>query len=273
MRRLSVILVLVLVMLPAGSFAARPAQPKKIYLPTQTSQITPFYINGVPMGAVESDSAFIMVSLEFVELGSAGYMRLWLLYSNETNLPYLLEPLNSFTLAVTSAKQSCEGIVPESPTQISSRIDNERARRMILQVIGGALETLSTRPTTVTSPSGAVLRIDDTDEKIRRTQDRTEARLYNTATYYDVFKGSINAGILRRNTVFPGQSVNGYVYFPLQVSEGVMKCPLYEPVPGAWRKEVKFKRVKIDPIQYKFVLDIKAQHGTERVEFMPVEGE
>jgi hypothetical protein len=37
-----------------------------------------------------------------------------------------------------------------------------------------------------------------------------------THQYYDSFKRSVNTGILRRNTVFQGQSVNGYSYFPVE---------------------------------------------------------
>src|SRR5256885_12311315 len=34
-----------------------------------------------------------------------------------------------------------------------------------------------------------------------------------TTLFRSLYSRSVNAGILRRNTVFPGGSVNGYIYF------------------------------------------------------------
>ena len=271
MKRHSVLTGLLLTLLLVGSCATNNVPASTIYLPSQAGRVVPFYVNGVPIGAVASDSTFMMVSLDFVTVGGAGYMRLWLLYENDGRTPLLLEPLSAVTLAVVSPSDSCDGIVPESPTQLAKRISNEKAKSMILQAIGGALEALSVQPTKITSPSGEeILRVGDTDEKVARVQDRTDARMRNTATYYDVFKRSVTTGILRRNTVFPGQSVNGYIYFPLHtIWWGELRCPLPELVRG--RQE--YRSIKMDAIHSKFLLDIRGSIATERVEFMPAEGE
>ena len=57
--------------------------------------------------------------------------------------------------------------------------------------------------------------MNDRGEKIQAANDRTDAQMRETAYYYGTFKESVNSGILRRNTIFAGQSVNGYMYFPL----------------------------------------------------------
>lgn len=271
MKRHSVLAGLLLTLFLVGSCATNNVLPPTIYLPAQADRVAPFYVNGVPIGAVASDSAFIMVSLEFVTIGRAEYMRLWLLYENEGNTPLLLEPLSAVTLGVTSGRDSCDGIVPESPTQLAKRVSNEAAKSMILQAIGGALEALSVQPTRITGPLGEeILKVDDTDEKLERIRDRSSAGIRNTAVYYDVFRRSVTTGILRRNTVFPGQSVNGYIYFPLHtIWWGELRCPLPEPVRG--RQE--YRSIRMDAIHSKFLLDIRGQFSTERVEFMPVEGE
>ena len=97
---------------------------------------------------------------------------------------------------------------------------------MISQTIGGALQAASIQPTTATT-HGSVISggqfasfdsttvVNDQSAKAARVSDQTSASLAATATWYDVYKRSVDQGVLRRHTIFPGQSVNGYIYFTL----------------------------------------------------------
>lgn len=69
---------------------------------------------------------------------------------------------------------------------------------MVLQSIGGALEALAQEPTTVSDGT-----------------ERTDAALAETHQYYQDFRESVDLGCLRQTTVFPGQSVSGFLYFPM----------------------------------------------------------
>ncbi len=60
--------------------------------------------------------------------------------------------------------------------------------------------------------------INDKKEKIKSILRQNHNDLQNTENWYNIFKNSINDGVLRKNTVFPNQSVNGYIYFPIALA-------------------------------------------------------
>lgn len=215
-------------------------KPPVIYLPTQNSEVMSFYRNGLPIGVVNTDSSFIIVLFEPTDVGDIDYMRLWLLYKNNSNTPYLLEPLKAVKFYIQGKKKSYNNIFPESPTKILANIENEKAVSLIAQAIGGALQAMST----------------EHPYERERAIDRTTSSIGNTVILYDIFKESINSGILRRNTVFPGESVNGYIYFPL---------PIYEISYG--------KYDAINTAKYNYRLYIITQDDTKSIDFMPASGE
>lgn len=77
--------------------------------------------------------------------------------------------------------------------------------------------------------------------------------MVSTAILYDIFQSSVNSGILRRNTIFPGESVNGYIYFPIPADENGF--------------------LLIKPESHNYRLFITTQIGSKVIEFTPAEGE
>jgi hypothetical protein len=255
MRRID-LLILVLATLIISSCAS--TKPPVIYLPTQNSEVMSFYRNGLPIGVVNTDSSFIIVLLEPTDVGDTDYMRLWLLYKNNSNTPYLLEPLKAVKLSILSIKgdrKSFDNITPESPTKILAHIKNEKTVSLIAQAIGGTLKAMSTQQTTITNRKGDEWVVNDKDSKVDAVLARTRTLMINTAVLYDIFENSVNSGILRRNTIFPGESVNGYIYFPL---------PLDKESVGPF---------SIKPESYNYRLFITTQIGGNVIEFTPAEGE
>ena len=230
--------------------------PPKIYLPSQNSETAAYYRNGLPIGATQTGAILLMTSLEPAEISGKHYMRLWLLYKNAVDSAYLLEPLKMVKLTVIGNKKTYSDIGPESPTKVLARIENEKASKLIMQAIGGTLEALSTQPTTVTDPAGDVWTVNDKGTKIKAVVNNTTEAMANTSILYDVFKTSINSGILRRNTLLTGESANGYMYFPL---------PTLTTASGGI--------IAINPEKYKFVFTISSQAGDKSIEFIPAEGE
>jgi hypothetical protein len=229
--------------------------PPTIFVPSETASVVSYFRNGIPIASFSEDSSLVVLSLEESDLGNTKYMRLWFLYKNNSMTPYLLEPLKIVTLSLKGTKRSYDDIGPESPTNVLARIDNEKAISLIAQAIGGALSAASTRPTTLTISSGEEMVVNDQAEKKEAKMLQTSSSMTTTSLLYDEFKHSVNAGILRRNTIFPGESVNGYVYFPL---------PL---------RETGFDRLPITPSKYNYNLKITTQFGSNVIEFVPGEGE
>lgn len=258
MRRID-LLILVLTTLILSSCAS--TKPPVIYLPTQNSEVMSFYRNGLPIGVVNTDSSFIIVLLEPTDVSGADYMRLWLLYKNNSNAPFLLEPLKAVKLSIQGDKNSFDNITPESPTKILAHIKNEKTVSLITQAIGGTLKAMSAQPTTITSPKGDKWVVNDRDTKVDAIESKTMASMVNTAILYDIFQNSVNTGILRRNTVFPGESVNGYVYFPLPKAEHT--TPFYPYV----------EEDLIEPEHYNYKFSISTQFGSKVIEFTLAEGE
>ena len=193
--------------------------PETKYMPKESDDVFPFFSKGQPIAAVQSPNAFMLMSLEPTILADRRYVRLWILYQNTSEEPYLLEPKSFVSLTITSISKGKTGTsTPESPTKILADISNEKALSMIMQAIGGTLQTMAARPTTAETRfndgSSATTTINDQQEKRDRVADRTAKAMANSAIWYEIYENSISDGILRRNTVFPGRSVNGYIYFP-----------------------------------------------------------
>jgi len=257
------ILIFIFVLILILIFSCASTKPPIIYLPTQNSEVISFYRNGLPIGVVNTDSSFIIVLLEPSELAGTEYMRLWLLYKNTSNTPYLLEPLKAIKLSILNIQggsKSFDNMTPESPTKILAHIKNEKTVTLIAQTIGGTLKAMSTQPTTITSPKGDKWAVNDRDAKVNAIESQTMSSMVNTAMLYDLFERSVNSGILRRNTIFPGESVNGYVYFPLPVVTGSNYA--YNP-----QEEV------IKPENYTYRLFLSTQIGSKVIEFTPAQGE
>ncbi|MCU0606497.1 MAG: hypothetical protein MUF78_03550 [Candidatus Edwardsbacteria bacterium] len=188
-----------------------------VYYPEPTDNSKTYYLNGIPLSAVYADSSYIMMYLETGKIAGETYAKLWLLYQNLSEEPYLLEPLNHVKLTIQSKKKTYPGLIPVPPSQILKSIDNQKNALMILQAIGGALKTISTElspETTIRSNTGEEYQVDDNTAG-DKVISRTRAEMLGTAYMYETFKKSVNNGILRKNTIFPNNSVTGNVYFHL----------------------------------------------------------
>jgi len=198
--------------------------PEIKLMPKASDSVFPFFTSGQPIAAVQSADAFMLLALERTTLGYGPYFRLWILYHNISEKPYLLEPQRFVSLNVTSiSKRTVGKSYPESPTKMLAAISNEKAISMIMQAIGGTLQEMTVKPTTAETRSNgktsATTTFNDQKEKQDMVADRTSLAMTNTALWYDIYRNSLSDGILRRNTVFPGQSVNGYIYFPYPIAK------------------------------------------------------
>lgn len=220
--------------------------PAKVFQPTGEG-VEWYYVNGLPFGVIEDESSLLLLTLEPTSISSRRYMRLWILCQNKDQKSFLLDPGSTFSLKVMGFPE----VAPESPTKILASIDNEKAASLILQAVGGALQTMSTQPTKVTTSSGQSATLNDLREKQQLVQDRATAQMSGTASYYDAFRESLGSGILRRNTLFHSQSVNGYVYFEL-------------PKNVSWQIKAE---------EHEFNLKIQLSSGIKLIRFKPISGE
>lgn len=235
------------------------SEPFKVYQPEKNTELNTYFINGIPIGVLVDDSIILMTIIEPISIAGDGYMRLWLLYGNKMNTDYLLAPMDFATMTISGKDYYSSNIKPESPSKILADIEDEKIKASISTTIGGALQTLSTQNTKVYDEyKKEKLSIGDKDIKNELILQKTREQLGNIVYYYDIFQESVNQGLLRRNTIFPFRSVNGYIYFPLTDFDG--------------RRAITFVRdvgQRLDKITFGF----KTPVGNKTIEFKTIKGE
>jgi hypothetical protein len=152
----------------------------------------------------------------------------------ETPTNYLIVPFNDYSEGIKYvSKEKVDRVVgivdsqtpqrnstlsPEKPSIILNHIENQKLIANISTAIGGWAKELSTKPTTITSEaeSGKTIRstVNDAKEKRAAVRDETDQSIASTSYWYDTYNNSVSQGLLRKNTIFPNQSVNGYICFP-----------------------------------------------------------
>jgi hypothetical protein len=197
-----------------------------IYEPVPTSTTRSYFADGQPFAIATADRAIVMLVVSPEKIAGYKYVRVWCLYYNAGSEPVLFDPAKAASLISTKIKKGeAQELQPEAPSTILKQISNELANKEMAQTIGGALASFGqsmsvqmAEPTTIKSNTGETWTVNDRTERVRAANDRigerTRAGLEKTRTAYDLYSTSVSAGILRRNTVFPGSSVNGFIYFP-----------------------------------------------------------
>jgi hypothetical protein len=240
--------------------------PLPVFQPKDKAGVQSFFRNGAAIGAIEGDSMFALIQVEPVRVGEYSYARLWLLVQNQSSKPLLVEPMKCASLRIESIvtrerygrtiSPKPLNITPSSPTSILAKITNDQATSSILSTVGAVLQAAATQPTTATTSGrtangpgySSTTTINDVGEKRQTIIDRRMAAMASTNDWYESFKSSVNQGILRRNTLFPGEGVNGYIYF---------KTGSAQPRPSERR----------------YIVTLTTAQGEKVAVFEPIEGE
>ncbi|MEI7485352.1 MAG: hypothetical protein WCK13_11645 [Ignavibacteriota bacterium] len=185
----------------------------------------------------------------------------------------MLEPLKIATVKIKGNNEKNYYLKPEPRSAILAPIDEEKESKIIAETIGSSLKMISnnvkTKNTTIKDNNGNKIEIEDKKDKINDKNDRIESKMQSNisdiATWYDIFQESINNGILRKNTLFQNNSVNGYIYFLLPEEFQTKKFDRFDvrtfPDPDG-KEENKF-----DIEKSLFTLIINSNVGEKVIEF------
>jgi len=207
----SFFLFLVLILFYGCASTITPA----LYIPEQNNGIKLIYRNGNPFAFGKNDSISFFVSIEPEVVVGKQYMRAWILLKNHSQNEMLIEPEKVASIKIPDVDSVL--LQPYSPYVILKDIDDKKASEMILQTIGGIVNSVTVQPTTVQSSNGDTYQINDVNQKQKEILKETAASNNATEIMYEMYKSSINSGILKKHTLFPGESVNGYIYFSMPV--------------------------------------------------------
>lgn len=178
---------------------------------------------------MDSGPVALAVSLDLAEIGTRKYIRLWIYARNNSDTTLDLVPQRQvWVQGLGDESQNVAELFPSTPTDILQHIEDEKIQAQSMAFIGGLLasigNSLSTQDTEAdinvqsgASAKRAAITFHDAPDKVRARQDRLNVRMASSnesmESFYSGLKSAIAVGCLRRNTLDPGASANGYVYF------------------------------------------------------------
>ncbi|GEM_PF-1665903 len=229
---------------------------RELFFPLNAPDTYCIYGTGstIPIGVFFADSGLYMYAIDTAIIDSEKYIRLWLLYKNFSQTAYVLDPLKCLKLQMVSAKHAYRNIPPDPPSNILAHLNNDQLLAATAGNAGNALQILAlqTRHLRVVEErffkrnGGGVWGIDDI----------SAARGASPEILYSIFEMSMRDGVLKAHTVFPANSVNGFVYFPF---------------PGLnWKVG---SGAPHDGLEYRYFLEILTQTGSKIIEFIPTYSE
>jgi hypothetical protein len=196
-------------------------------------------VSEIPIGVFYSDSGFYMYSLETTFIDSQRFVRLWLLYKNESHSTYHLDPMESVKLHIQGQRQSYANIRPIPPTTVYAITDSNGTISSIVASIGKSVTNLAIQRAKFIAEMGYIGL-----PPIFNTQPLEDWSL--SGRMFGTFRRSINYGVMERYAVEPECSVNGYIYFSFP--EGIDFA---------------------ESLRYLYQIEIMTQTGSKFIEFVP----
>jgi hypothetical protein len=212
-------------------------------------------VSSLPIGVLFIDSAIYMYSLDTAVVDSAKYIRLWLLFKNLSKTRYDFNPKEIIKLYIKGKSYSAKEIPPDMPTAIFPLIDTQRIISRISETVGTSLKALATKQTVFEWEqyhSNLLFTMGPRPAILRPSSFNPAREGSLSSILYDIFTNSVNVGILQRYTVYPDNSLNGFVYFPFP--------GLDWKASGSWFREAA---------EYVYELELRLPSGTEKITFIP----
>ncbi len=215
-----------------------------------------------PIGVLMGDSAVYMYSLDTAVIDSEKYIQLWLLYKNLSHTPYDFNPGKCIRMHMTGGKHSYAAIPPASPATLHAMIDTGQLTARIVEIIGQPLRVgvaLEKRF------SAKQRNFEQTTRDAEQTEDFMSQNLERwyeeaqpaddlsfTSTLFKTYRNSLGVVLMQRYTVFPNNSVNGFIFFPF---------------PGMnWKISSSGFH---EAFEYDYQIELMTQDGKKIINFLP----
>jgi hypothetical protein len=190
-------------------------RPPHVYEPSPQPGTQVVYADGTPIAWVSTDCCLIAASVQPASVGGNLYIRAYVLYENRSAEQMLFEPRSALGLGASQDGKAFPMQAPCPPTKVLARIENEKNAALLFGALVGAVNMATVPPTTITGPGNQRWRVDDSWQKRQEVADRTAGQMEAVESNANAMQGGVGWGLLRRNTVFPGGAVGGFVYFPV----------------------------------------------------------
>ncbi len=262
-----------LALLPTLGYASQQVRSDGsiVYEPLVSDRVSRFYTNGRPAAVVLNDSLDAVMSLDAVNVASDTYIRVWCYVRNKSTKTLELMPQDQLSLeSYGEGDRLVHLLPPDAPSLVLLRIDVQKEAAQANAFLGGLVSSIgaavsaAARPhTTTTEITGdihatMITREDNRDLEAKQNaiQARTEALQASLENLYENLKTSVSSECLRRNTLPPGLSANGYIYFPfgsptIQYLRGARKVTV-RPSPSDLRYRVRMSIPGLAPCVVQF---------------------
>lgn len=264
--------------MPQVTAAAR-LSPPTVFVPAGKDSIQSFYVNGQPIAISLADSLGLMLALDVDEIAGKDFVRLWAFVQNNSGQTVELIPQSQFVLKALNLDFSLVRTArAQTPTAVLQQIEDEKTTRQSLALLSGAVASLgaalSARNSTGTArtvfapghgSATTTLELNDAAEKLNarlgQVGSNTLEAVDRLQRLYEGAKAAVSSEMLRRNTLPPGLSANGCLFFDLETAT-VVEAPAV--------RNRKFER----PRDQTYVLFVRIPGFSERqISFWPSEGE
>jgi hypothetical protein len=197
-------------------------------------------VSEIPVGVFYTDSAFYMYSLETTFIDSQKFIRLWLLYKNQSHAAYHLNPMECVKLHIQGKHRSYTNIPPIPPSTITALTESIGTVKAISATVGKSITNLAIQRAKFIAQMGSLVGA-PYDFHTQPLEDWTlSGRMFGT------FRRSLNSGVMERYVVDPECSVNGYIYFSFPEATNYAET-----------------------LEYLYRFEIMTQTGSKFIEFVP----
>jgi len=280
---------------------ARASTPPIIFEPAPTNVIERVYVNGEPVAVITDPTFPAIVHIGVERLDSRYFLKVWLYLLNRSSDTWELVPQKQVSLQVLDdAGLSTKSILPRTPSSVLESIESEKSKSKALAFFSGVLGALAvslsppgaTEIRTQSSTQGrmgslegstswsaesqqrTILRDQKQNEAdaLERVRHRTSQSIDVIEALYDNMKQSVSSQLLRRNTLRPGVSANGNVWFEFGRKPSPNRSITTPAIEKVRESSGVLKLWK--PELWRFRVDIELPDRRKvTAEFSPVEGE
>ena len=189
-----------------------------VYNPDKSDSIHVYYLDGVPAAVTERQNDIVLMSFDRVSLNNEYFLRMWLFFFNKRSEPVLFDPLGSISLRFGyrgAFNAETPAVRAMSPSVLLGSMEQQKLKDIGADRFMTALYALSGYGSAVSKGADPM----DASRTVTATIAQGNALLGSKAALYNAAKETVSAGLLRKNTVFPGKGVQGYVYFRISYSK------------------------------------------------------
>jgi hypothetical protein len=196
-----------------------------VYEPQPSDSIRVIYVDGQPVAVLTNPELPVIVKVSFERLRSKRYMKAWVYVLNRTQETIELMPQQQLSVDVlTDDRKNFYSLQSQTPSTLAKTVEDAKNIERTAALFGGIVRSLSasissndTRATTESPFGTSTTSIHDRAEKaqaeLQLVRLQTDMRLGVIESIHENMKASISSTLLRRNTLNPGISANGNMWF------------------------------------------------------------